>query len=156
MKFLLNISVFLISYTAIAQTGRLTAYGRVQHNKSIVKDVKIEVYKDNKLYIETKNTFNGSFKVEMPMGSVYSISYSKDTYISKSVAVLTKAQDSTINGRFFYQLDIELFKEEDDKEDETLLPPVAKLYIKDINSGFKFDKKYVRWVADEYDEKIEE
>lgn len=156
MKIILSLTFFFLSAILIAQTGRLTVYGKVQHKKSVLKGVKLEVYQDNELFKTLENTPNGSFKLELPMGSVYSVTYTKPKYIEKSVAILTKAADSTINGRFFYQLDIELFKEDDDEEDETMLPPVAKLYIKDSDSGFKFDKKYVKWVAEEYEEELED
>ena len=47
-----------------------------------------------------------------------------------------------------------MFKEEE--IDETILPPVVKLYIKDQTTGFAYDKKYVKWVAEKYEEELED
>ena len=70
--------------------------------------------------------------------------------------MVAKADSSiSISGRFFYQLDIELFKEEDEVVDETVLPPAAKLYINEQLTGFTYDKKYVKWVAKKYKEERE-
>ena len=63
---------------------------------------------------------------------------------------------TTISGRYFFQLDIEIFKEDDEELDETVLPPVAKLYIKDQTTGFTYDKKYVKWVSEKYEEELED
>lgn len=138
------------------ETGALTIYGKVKYKKGMMSEVKIEVYKDNELQKEMKNLINDSFKLDLKLGSVYSIAFSKDSYIEKSVSVVAKTDSTTsISGRYFFQLDIELFKEEDGEVDETVLPPVAKLYIKDQNTGFVYDKKYVKWAAEEYNEEKE-
>ena len=86
------------------------------------------MYKDNELQQETENHSNGSFNLTLKLGSVYSVTFLKDGYIEKSVAVVAKTDSSiSISGRFFFQLDIELFKEEDGVIDQTAFPPVAKL-----------------------------
>jgi len=33
---------------------------------------------------------------------------------------------------------------------------MAKLYIKDQITGFTYDKKYVKWVSEKYEEELEE
>ncbi|MBL4708101.1 MAG: hypothetical protein JKY48_06640 [Flavobacteriales bacterium] len=157
MKTLFSISLFFISLGLMAQyqLGRLTVYGKVKHKTGIVGNVNLEVYKDNELSKELVNYKNGSFKLELPLGSIYSITFKKEGYIEKSVAVIAKTDSlNRVNGRFFFQLDIELFKSEENSVDESILPPVAKLYIKNQNSGFKYDKKYVKWVAEEYEEEL--
>lgn len=139
------------------QTGSLTVYGKVKYKKAILGDVAIEVYKDNVLQQEITNLRNGSFKLTLKLGSVYSIAFIKDEFVKKSVAVVAMADSTTaISGRYFFQLDIELFKEDDEEVDQTILPPVAKLYIKDQTTGFTYDKKYVKWVAEKYEEENEQ
>lgn len=155
MKKILSIVLFFSCMGLLAQTGKITLHGKTKYKKSIVADVNMEIYQDNVLYKETKTYRNGSFKIDLPLGHVYSVTFKKEDYIEKSVAVITKS-DSTIRGRYFFQLDIVLFKDGEDEEDESMLPPVAKLYIKNKNEGFKYDKKYVRWVAEEYEEEIED
>lgn len=59
-----------------------------------------------------------------------------------------------VSGRYFYQLDIELIPQNTD-EQPVVIPPVAKLYIKDPDKGFTYDKQYVKWVQDEYEELTE-
>lgn len=49
-------------------------------------------------------------------------------------------------------MDLELFKVNSDRLDETMLPPVAKLYIKEPNKGFTYDKDYVKWVSNHFEE----
>lgn len=156
MKAIFYILVFLFLTPLFAQqTGSLTVYGKVKYKNSILNEVSIEVYKDNELQQEMINLKNGSFKLTLALGSVYNISFRRDSYIQKSVAVIAKADSSVnINGRYFFQLDIELFKEEGGEIDETILPPVAKLYIKDQTTGFAYDKKYVKWVAEKYEEEL--
>ncbi|MFT5667165.1 MAG: putative membrane protein YfhO [Vicingaceae bacterium] len=152
-------TLFIISCLALSaqQTGSLTVYGIMKYKKSIVNEVQIEVYRDNKVYKELLNVKNGSFKLYLQLGHVYSVTFRKESFIEKSIAVVAKTDSSiSINGRYFFQLDIELFKEEDHEVDESMLPPVAKLYIKDQDSGFTFDKKYVKWVAEKFDEEFKE
>tara|TARA_R110000868_G_scaffold57616_2_gene177984 strand:- start:138 stop:614 length:477 start_codon:yes stop_codon:yes gene_type:complete len=158
MKYIISLLLVLVYLNSSAQqTGSLTIYGIVVHNKSTLKNVKIEVYKDNELQQETENLSNGSFKLTLKLGSVYNVSFLKNDYIQKSIAVVAKTDSSiSISGRFFYQLDIELFKEDDGVIDETALPPAAKLYINDASTGFTYDKKYVKWVAKRYKEESEE
>ncbi|MFT6165486.1 MAG: putative membrane protein YfhO [Vicingaceae bacterium] len=126
------------------------------HSKSTLRDVKTKVYKNNELLQETENLSNGSFKLTLELGSVYNVSFLKNDYVEKSIAVVAKTDSSiSISGRFFYQLDIELFKEDDGVIDQTALPPVAKLYINEESTGFTYDKKYVKWVAKKYKEESE-
>ncbi len=158
MKYIVSILVLLICFSSNAQqTGSLAVYGKIKYKKTILNEVRIEVYKDNELQQEIVNLRNGSFKLNLKIGSVYSVAFVKDNYIKKSVAVVAKADSSiTISGKYFFQLDIELYKEEDDEVDETMLPPVAKLYIKNQSTGFTYDKKYVKWVAEKYKEENEQ
>jgi hypothetical protein len=139
------------------QTGNLTIHGKVKYKTSLLDDVKIEVYKDNQLQQEAKSLRNGSFRLDLKLGSIYNVTYLKKDFIEKSVAVIARADSSlVINGRFYFQLDIELYKEGDGQTDNTVLPPVAKLYIKDATTGFSYDKKYVRWISDQYEEALED
>lgn len=127
------------------QTGSLTIHGLVLHKQSISKAVKIEAYKDNELQQAAENLSSGSFKLTLELGSVYNVSFFKSGYIEKSIAAVAKTESSiSISGRFFYQLDIEIFKEGDGNVDETALPPAAKLYINEQSTGFTYDKKYVK------------
>jgi len=151
MKLFSGIIVFFIAFSLSAQTGRLTLHGRVKNGARIVNDATIEVYKNNELFIETKNQRNGSFKLDLTLGKIYSVTFKKKGYIDKSVAVIAKS-DSTIRGRYFFQLDIELYRLDQEGQDESVLPPAAKLYIKTKDGGFKYDKKYVRWVANAFEE----
>ena len=157
MKHIISILFLLICFNGNAQqTGSLTVYGKIKHHKATLNEVKIELYKDNKLQQEIENLRNGSFKLNLKIGSVYSVAFIKDNYVKKSVAVVAIADSSTtISGRYFFQLDIELYKEDDEEVDETILPPVAKLYIKNQTTGFTYDKKYVKWVAEKYKEENE-
>ena len=127
----------------------------MKYKNTIVKEVDIEVYRDNELFKEAQNLKNGSFKLSLQLGHVYSVTFRKSGFIEKSVAVVAMADSSvSINGRYFFQLDIELFKEEDGEVDESMLPPVAKLYIKNQTTGFTYDKKYVKWVAGKFEDEI--
>ena len=157
MKHIISL-FFLLAYLSgsAQQPGSLTIHGIVVYKKSKLNDVRIEVFKDNELQHEVENLSNGSFKVTLQLGSVYNVQFFKNGFIEKSIAVVAKADSSiSISGRFFYQLDIELFKEEDEVVDETVLPPAAKLYINEQLTGFTYDKKYVKWVAKKYKEERE-
>lgn len=157
MKRILAVLFFLFSVNldVQCQTGTLTVYGKVIHKDENVGSVNIEIHQDNDLLKELNSYANGSFKVELVLGSVYNIAFKKENYIDKSVAVIAK-MDSTgkLSGRFFFQLDIEMFKSDDNELDESLLPPVAKLYIRNLKNGFQYDKKYVKWVANKYEEEL--
>ena len=145
------VSILIISSGLTAQSGMLTLHGIVENESSSIGFVDIEVYKDNELLEASMTQRNGSFKLDLELGSIYSVDFSKSGYVHKSVGVISKA-DSTIEGRYFFQLDIELFRIDQEVIDATMLPPVAKLYIKDEEMGFRFDKKYVKWMSDEYKE----
>lgn len=143
--------IILFATGLIAQSGTLTLHGIVESQTSSIGFVDIEVYQDNELLKKLTTQHNGSFKLDLELGSIYSVAFSKDGYVNKSVGVIAKT-DSTIEGRYFFQLDIELFRIDEEIADETLLPPVAKLYIKDQDMGFRYDKKYVKWMSEEYKE----
>jgi len=140
-----------ISSFSLAQEGTLTVHGRVENNQSTISFVDIEIYRDNQIFYTGQTLRNGSFKIDLELGHVYDVAFSKEGFVEKSVAVIGKG-DSTINGRFFFQLDIELFRVDQDVVDETMLPPVAKLYILDESEGFRFDKKYVKWISNKYED----
>ncbi len=104
MKTVFYILVFLFFTPLLAQqTGSLTVYGKVKYKNSLLNEVSIEVYKDNELQQEMINLKNGSFKLTLALGSVYNISFRRDNYIQKSVAVIAKADSSVnISGRYFF------------------------------------------------------
>ncbi len=144
--------LLLFSFGTIsAQSGKLTLHGVVENESVAVGFADIEVYKDNEVFFIGKTQRNGSFKLDLELGSVYSVAFAKRGYVDKSVAVIAKS-DSTIEGRYFFQLDIELFRVDQNSIDESMLPPVAKLYIRDEDMGFRYDKKYVKWVAGQYED----
>ena len=141
--------ILLLFNTTIGQEGMLTLHGKVQNKNAGISLVDIEVYRNNEVYYQGKTLRNGSFKVDLELGFIYNIAFMKEGFVEKSVDVIGKA-DSTIVGRYFFQIDIELFKVNQNEVDETMLPPVAKLYIKEEEEGFRYDKKYVKWISNEY------
>tara|TARA_R110000868_G_scaffold96405_1_gene265251 strand:- start:1079 stop:1567 length:489 start_codon:yes stop_codon:yes gene_type:complete len=151
MKFLLFLIGTLSSLLIVGQQGTLTLHGKVENESQTLSYVDFEVYKDNEVFYKGQTMRNGSFKIDLDLGHVYNVAFSKDGYVEKSVAVIS-ASDSTITGRYFFQMDLELFRVEQDAIDETMLPPVAKLYIIDENEGFRYDKKYVKWISNKYDD----
>lgn len=144
IAFFLGISTF--SY---AQTGTLTLQGRVENENTRIPETLIEVYKDNEIYRTEKTERNGTYRIELELGSVYNISFMKDTYVKKSIAIVAKS-DKIEQGRFFFQLDIELFRIDQEGQDQTVLPPAAMLYLLDEKTGFTYDKRYVKWISGEY------
>ncbi len=156
MRTLLSILSFLLVSTVLAQSGRLTLHGRMVQGDKTVPNVSIEVIKDNQIILESFSQKNGSYKIDLPLGSVYNIAFLKDDYITKQVGVIATHPTEDISGMYFFQLDLELFKVDSADVAETILPPVAKLYIKEKEKGFTYDKDYVKWVAEHYEEIDEE
>lgn len=129
-------------------------HGRVVNKDNNVSHVNVEVVSSlNDTIITFTTQRNGAYKVNLLLGDVYNVAFSKEGYIEKSVGVVGIApKGAEINGRYFYQLDIELYKEEENRVDETMIPPVARLYIEDPEKGFTFDKQYVKWVQEQYEQ----
>ena len=154
MRSLLSLLLILCSFSLFSQTGRLTLHGRMVEGRGTVPNVSIEVIKDNQIIYEGKSQNNGSYKIDLQLGAVYNIAFIKDGYVTKQVGVIAMHpdEDEDISGMYFFQLDLELFKVEAEQVEETVLHPVAKLYIKDKNKGFVYDKDYVKWAAGEYKE----
>ena len=70
MKYIVSILVLLICFSSNAQqTGSLAVYGKIKYKKTILNEVRIEVYKDNELQQEIVNLRNGSFKLNLKIGS---------------------------------------------------------------------------------------
>lgn len=155
MKTIFSILTIFFCLTAIAQSGRLTLHGRMVEGNNTIPNVSIEVIKDNEIIYEGFSQKNGSYKINLPIGAVYNIAFQRDGYVTKQVGVIAVHPDEDISGSYFFQLDLELFKIGAEELSETILPPVAKLYIEKKEDGFTFDKNYVKWVAGEYDD-IEE
>lgn len=146
--FLLGIFSGLLS---VGQQGTLTIHGRIENESKLLSYVDFEIYRDNELFHSGQTLRNGSFKIDLALGHVYNVAFRKEGYVEKSVAVIG-ATDSTINGRYFFQLDLELFRVNQEVVDETMLPPVAKLYILNQDEGFRYDKKYVKWISNKYND----
>ncbi|MBD98393.1 MAG: hypothetical protein CMO34_01000 [Verrucomicrobia bacterium] len=132
-----------------AQKGVLTLQGRVENQKVRIPNVVIEVYKDNELFLTDSTERNGVYKVDLDLGSVYNVSFKKKGYVRKSIAVVGQSEKIE-QGRYFFQLDIELFRLDQEGLDHSVLPPAAMLYLVDDKTGFAYDKRYVKWISGEY------
>ena len=151
MKNIVFALLMLLSSFSFSQEGELILYGRVENQGKVLGYVDLEIVKDNDTIIQVSTQKNGDYKVNFELGSVYNIAFSKPGYIKKTVDVIgVSPQKDKVSGKYTFQLDIELLKENENRVDETMLPPVAKLYITDPNEGFTFDKRYVKWGFDEY------
>lgn len=155
MKKVFLILLLTISGSIYAQTGTLTIHGRVENENTKVKDVNIEIVKDNQLLDEFTNNANGSYKVRLELGSIYNITFTKEGYVTKTIGVIAKTPDSLVTGVYFFQLDIDVFTLEDE-DPQTVFPDVAQLILKGEKQGFVYDKQYVRWITGEFEEKKEE
>jgi len=151
MRLLLFLFIIGFSSVSFAQKGKLTLQGRVENQNIRLPQVIIEVYKDNELYLTDSTERNGGYRVELDLGFVYNVTFKKNDYVRKSIAVVTKS-GKVKQGRFFFQLDIELFRLEQEGVDQTVLPPAAMLYLVNEKTGFTFDKRYVKWISGEYKE----
>ena len=142
-----------VGLTAIAQTdkGMLRLFGRMENNGKMISDVSIEVIKDNRIIYEGKNEPNGNYKLDLELGAVYNVAFQKKGFVTKQIGVVAVHPEEELTETYVFQLDLELFEHEPSQNDETVLPPVAKLYIKDVNKGFTYDKQYVKWVATKYE-----
>lgn len=116
----------------------------------MVKDVDIKIYENNELILEFSNNVNGAYSTKFSLGNVYSMQFSKEGYVTKSIDVIAITPDSLMSGMFFFQLDIDLFKQTEEEEADALLPSAAKIFLKDTDQGFIYDKRYVRWAGEEY------
>ena len=97
MRFIVFSILFFFCTVLIAQQAvSLTVYGKVKHKKSILNEVNIEVYKDNELQKQLTNLKNGSFKLTLPIGSVYNVSFKKDEFVYKSLAVIARTDSHNI------------------------------------------------------------
>jgi hypothetical protein len=155
MKNLYLLILILITSYSYSQNGTLRIHGRVENENKLVKQVSVEVVKDNELIDEFTNSSNGSYRLSLKLGSVYNVTFFKEGYISKTVGVIAKTPDSLITGQFFFQLDVDLFPLNMPDTNETVFPDVAKLFLKDEKEGFVYDKQYVRWITNEFDAKKE-
>ncbi len=140
----------LLCLNVSSQEGTLRLHGRMESNGKMIPGVSIEVIKDNQIIYEGKTDEKGNYKLDLELGSVYNIAFIKDGYVTKQVGVIAIHPEAELTKNYAFQLDLELFEEDSDTPDDTMLPPVAKLYIKDVNKGFTYDKKYVKWVATEF------
>ncbi|MDB4061727.1 hypothetical protein N9515_07310 [Vicingaceae bacterium] len=78
MKYIISLFFVLACLsTSAQQTDSLTIHGVVVHKQSILKAVKIEVYKDNELQQAAENLSSGSFKLTLELGSVCNVSFFK-------------------------------------------------------------------------------
>jgi hypothetical protein len=161
LAFCQKLAIFLLLLLPVsleAQNGLLMLYGKVVNDMQSIGEVRVEVISaKNDTIWDFVTPRNGSYKVNIPLGEVYTIEFNKEGYFKKSVGVMGFAIKDTIeqvSGRYFYQLDIELLPQDTD-EQPIVIPPVAKLYIKDPDKGFTYDKQYVKWVQDEYEELTE-
>ena len=155
MRTLVSITALFFASSLLAQTGRLTLHGRMVQGNNTIPAVSIEVIKDNQIIFEGASQKNGSYKIDLPLGSVYNVAFLKEGFVTKQVGVIATHPEEDISGMYFFQLDLELFKVDSADMEEKVLPPVAKLYIKEKAKGFTYDKNYVKWVAERFEE-IEE
>lgn len=151
MKTVVFACFMLLSNFSFSQEGELILHGRVENKGKVLAYVDLEIVKDNDTIIQVSTQKDGNYKVIFELGSVYNVAFSKPGYVKKTVDVIgISPEKDKVSGKYTFQLDIELMKENEDRVDETMLPPVAKLYITDPKEGFTFDKRYVKWGIDEY------
>ena len=110
MKTLSAFLLFFFSAASFGQGGLLMLHGRVENNSVLLKDVTIEVVKDNEIVDEFINNKHGSYKYRFALGSIYNISITIEGYITKTVGVIAQPPDSLIIVHFFCQLDIDSFQ----------------------------------------------
>lgn len=154
MRIILFGLAILTCLTAVSQekAGTLRLYGRMENDGKMIPEVSIEVIQDNQIIFEGKNEPNGNYKLDLELGAVYNVAFQKKGYITKQVGVIAIHPDEELTETYVFQLDLELFELQSGQKDDTVFPPVAKLYIKDVDKGFTYDKQYVKWVASQYEE----
>lgn len=152
MRYLVLIAAFFVSSLLNAQSDLLILHGKIVNLGKTVPLVNYEVIQDNEIIMEGTTLQNGSFQIKLELGSVYDITFSKEGYITKQVGVIAKYPEQDITGKYFFQMDLELYRVDEDRLDETMLPPVAKLYIKEPAKGFTYDKDYVKWVSSQFED----
>lgn len=141
----------MLAISSFAQTGSLTLYGRVENKGRMLENVSIEIVKDNDSIIQDSAKGNGSYILKFELGSIYNVAFSKDGYLQKSVAVIgISPEKEKVSGKYKYQLDIELQKYTKDDKDETILPPIVKLFILNDEKGFIYDSNYNKWATEIY------
>ncbi len=154
---LIKLLILLLWFPSLAsaQNGLLMLHGKVVSDMQSLSEVRVEVISnENDTIWDFITPRNGSYKVNIPLGQVYTIEFYKEGYFKKAVGVMGFSIQDTIeqvSGRYFYQLDIEMLPN-NLNEKPVVIPPVAKLYIEDPEKGFTYDKQYVKWVQDEYEE----
>ncbi len=148
MRLIITLFVLSIGMSSWAQSGEVTVHGRVMNEKKTLGNIEIEVVQDNKILMDFITPKNGSYRLRLPLGHIYNVSFSKLGFIKKTVGINTIAKDED-SGQYFFQLDIDLFEMTDD---EFLAPTVAKVFLKNASSGFVYDKSYLKTMTGEYEE----
>lgn len=103
--------------------------------------VSIEVYRGTSLYLSTKSSYSGKNKIKLPLNDEYSIVFSKQGYVAKSISVNTLVPPNAKNVIYKVNYNLFLFEKIKDLHVSILSKPVAFISLNNFDR-FDYDYRY--------------
>ena len=137
------IAVLFASSSYAQPPGYLELLGNVQQDGKGLEGAEIKVMKGLETADNLLSSAGGKFIFNLDLGHLYTIVFSKNGTITKSVLVDTKVPESYETQIFSFKFKIDLFKAPDGVEQpKEAAPPVTNLGYSDAYEDFDYDPEY--------------
>ena len=147
-----RIRCFMVLCSFLICTGALAHFSRDKNDVLILKGlleegydplsgVHVTIYQDNKKLQTITTDENGLFTLQMRLHRVYTISFKKDDYVTKTVYVNSSLPDGE-GGKWQVQFSMGLFEMYPGLDVSALEDPVTKIIFKEDENGFGYDEHY--------------
>lgn len=147
MRYLLYIMLSLICFESLiaksSEKQTIKLFGIVYYKEVPIKDVKVNIYKNDSLILTEETTNNGKFKFKLKEGYSYKIEFSKEKYITKTIIVnaFTNEIEAKVEA---FAFDLDLIKERDFRyvnvpED---IGQVAHIYFNENSNQLEWDRVF--------------
>ncbi|MFN6092053.1 MAG: hypothetical protein ACK44N_06535, partial [Bacteroidota bacterium] len=144
LKVFTLIAFVFCTQTLFAQEdGYLEVIGSVLQEGKGLEGTDITIMKGNEKFDNVITSSGGKFIVNLPFGFDYTLVFSKNGSVTKSVLVNTKVPDAEKSQIFSFKFKMDLFKTpENAVQPKEADKPVAKLKFSDDYADFDYDPEY--------------
>ncbi|MBL0097726.1 MAG: hypothetical protein IPP46_15435 [Bacteroidetes bacterium] len=136
-------TLFLSGNAFAQQPGYLELLGNVQQDGKGLEGAEIKVMKGTEVSDNLMSSACGKFIFNLDLGHSYTIVFSKNGSITKTVLIDTKVPEQYNSQIFSFKFKMDLFKAPEGQEPpKEAAPPVAKLSYSDAYEDFDYDPEY--------------
>jgi hypothetical protein len=137
------------------QEYTLGMIGKVMYGEKSISDATIRIYTDSSSssnpFIETVTNNKGECFFELPLQKNYTMTVSKQGFVSKIITVDTHVPEQMQNF-YLFAFDVDLFEEIPGLDVSLLKEPISKVFFNTFNKSFDYDYNYAVLINNKVEE----